>query len=468
MKTLATSKYLLSDFELNKLPLDMSASVVSSKLAKYDKGINIANLLNNTIEFKAGEDFENNVVVNVTCFEKRRKEIGDELKLSSIMSIHSSDIYSILKKIYGEEDIKEKDIKVEIDKIKLLSEDTNNLLLLFTTIYYENKAYTYLFFIGLNDVGVDVSLFNLIHEYDDIQNIQKVTSVSYSEQLSTISIILGNNYHIVLKRDKKLSEEIHYSDEKVLEGPYIISLKNFSRFTNSEDKRTLYSSVNDAGNRIIVTDRDEEVKVRNNTNITNIGTFNSLVYDHKKSKWILEDRFFERNLNIRNLGEHVDLDKFGFKAITSSVYSVIDEQQNPVSKDVIYLLSRNHDKWKKLARGIINGDVTNLKLIDDNDNLLVETTITENKDDGETHTFKKLNHLFREDDRFATTALVDDSGIFQQVESLDPMEYISFINLDSNIYDCLVLVKDMLLEEDVFKLFTLKTQVVNVNPVDLK
>lgn len=468
MKTLATSKYLLSDFELNKLPLDMSASVVSSKLAKYDKGINIANLLNNTIEFKAGEDFENSVVVNVSCFEKRRKEIGDELKLSFIMSIHSSDIYSILKKIYGEEDIKEKDIKVEIDKIKLLSEDTNNLLLLFTTIYYENKAYTYLFFIGLNDVDIDVSLFNLIHEYDDIQNIQKVTSVSYSKQLSTISIILGNNYHIVLKRDRKLFEKNQYSDEKVLEGPYIITLKNFSRYTNSEGKRTLYSSVNDAGNRIIITDRDEEVKVRNNTNISNLGTFNSLMYDYKKSKWILEDRFFERNLNIRNLGEHVDLDKFGFKAITSSVYSEIDEQQNPVSKDVIYLLSRNHDKWKKLARGIISGDVSNLKLIDDNDNLLVETTITENKDDGETHIFKKLNHLFREDDRFATTALVDDSGIFQQVESLSPMEYISFINLDSNVYDGLILVKDMLSEEDVFKLFTLKTQVVNINPDDLK
>ena len=99
MKTLATSKYLLSDFELNKLPLDMSASVVSSKLAKYDKGINIANLLNNTIEFKADEDFENSVVVNVSCFLKRKKDIGDELKLSYTATILASDVFSILKKI---------------------------------------------------------------------------------------------------------------------------------------------------------------------------------------------------------------------------------------------------------------------------------------------------------------------------------------------------------------------------------
>lgn len=468
MKTLATSKYLLSDFELNKLPLDISASAVSSELAKYDKGINIANLLINTIEFKAGEDFENSVVVNVSCFEKRKKDIGDELKLTYTGSILASDIYCILKKIYGDEDIREKDIKVEIDKIKLLSDDINNLLLLFTTVYYEQKISTYLFFVVMVDDKIEVCAFKLIQEYENTESVQKVTSVSHSKQLSTISIILGNNYHIVLKKDKKLEKENLYFYEKILKAPYVISLKNFSRYTNSENKRTLYSSVNDAGNRIIITDRDEEVKVRNNTNISNIGTFNSLRYDYKKSKWILEDRFFEKNLNIRNLGEHVDLHKFGFKAITSSVYSVIDEQQNPVSKDVIYLLSRNHDKWKKLARGIISGDVSNLKLIDDNDNLLVETTITENKDDGETHIFKKLNHLFREDDRFATTALVDDSGIFQQVESLSPMEYISFINLDSNVYDGLILVKDMLSEEDVFKLFTLKTQVVNINPDDLK
>ena len=468
MKTLATSKYLLSDFELNKLPLDMSASVVSSKLAKYDKGINIANLLNNTIEFKANEDSENKIIVDISCFRKVKEDIGDKLELSSNKLILSSDIYSILNKIYSEENIKEKDIKVEIDKIKLISEDTNNLLLLFTTIHYENKAYMYLFFVGLNDDGVDISLFNLVYEYDDIQNVQKVSSVSHSKQLSTISIILGNRYHIVLKRDRKLSEKNQYSDERVLEGPYVVSLKNLSRYTNSENKRTLYSSVNDAGNRIIVTDRDEEVKVRNNTNISNLGTFNSLLYDYKKSKWILEDRFFERNLNIRNLGEHVDLDKFGFKAITSSIYSIIDDQQNPVNKDVIYLLSRSGSKWKKLARGVIDGDVSDLKLIDDYDNLLVETIINKDSNTEEKTQFKKLNHLFREGDRFAITPLVDDDGVFSQIESMRPMEYISFINLDSNIYDCLVLVKDILTEEDVYKLFTLKTQVVNVNPDDLK
>ncbi len=468
MKTAVTSKYLLSDLTLDKLPLDISASVIVSNLQNINKGIVVANLVNNVIEFKANTEEKNKDIISVSCFLKRKKDIGDELKLSYTGSILASDIFSILKKIYGEEDIKGKDIKVEIDKIKILSEDTINLVMMFATVYYEDKISTYLFFASMVDESLDICAFKLIQEYENLESVQKVTSISHSKQLSTISIILGNNYHIVLKKDKDLENKNRFTDEQVIEAPYAISLKNLSRYTNNENKRTLYSSVNDAGNRIIVTDRDEEVQIRNNTNISNLGSFNSLVYDHKKSKWILEDRFFERNLNIRNLGEHVDLNKFGFKAVTSSVYSKIDEQQNTENKDVIYLLSRTNNKWKRLARGVVDGDVSNLKLIDDSDNLLVETIISKDSDTEEKIEFKKLSHLFREEDRLAITPLVDETGIFKQVESLDPMQYISFINLDSNVYDGLVLVKDMLSEKDVFKLFTLKTQVVNINPSDLK
>lgn len=468
MKTAVTSKYLLPDLTLDKLPLDISASVIVSKLQTINKGVVVANLVNNVIEFKANEEEKNQDIISVSCFLKKKKEVGDELKLTYTGVITATDIYSILKKIYGEEDIKAKNIKVEIDKIKILAEGEINLVMMFATIYYEDKISTYLFFASMVDESLDICEFKLIQEYENLESVQKVTSISHSEQLSTISIILGNNYHIVLKKDKDLGNRNRFSDEQVLEAPYVISLKNLSRYTNNENKRTLYSSVNDVGNRIIVTDRDEEVKIRNNTNISNLGSFNSLVYDHKKSKWILEDRFFERNLNIRNLGEHVDLNKFGFKAVTSSVYSKIDEQQDIQSKDVIYLLSRTNNKWKRLARGVIDGDVSNLKLIDDSDNLLVETIISNDSDIEEKTEFKKLSHLFREEDRLAITPLVDESGVFKQAESLDPMQYISFINLDSNIYDGLVLVKDMLSEKDVFRLFTLKTQVVNINPSDLK
>ena len=449
-KEIATAQDMVYGLKFDTQPLDIS--VCQSTV--HSKYLNIAVLTNNTMLFKKDEDEQDYNVITLygACKEPRYEEdtsndyIPRNLVVDLICPISASDIYLILEKINGKEFTNNELVKVEIDKVLLSDEN----LLIYATVVYFNKVVTYQFMISLSDLEMNYHIYNttIVQEYDNEEIVEKVTSVSCSSDLSTISLILGKNYHIVLRRKDELDDI-----GNIESTTFVSSLKNYTRFTNGEDKRTLYSTVNKEGNRVVISDRDESVRLRNNSNVTNLGTINSLVYDSKKDKWIIEDRFFEVNVNIRNIGEHVDINSNGDRLVTTCVYNPINTE---TTKEVIYLLNRDvKGRWKRIARGIIGDDIINISLLNDSNILLAETAVKV----GEDKTIKKLNCLIREGDSLANNELVDNEGIYRQFLSSDKHEYVGFTKFRSPVWDCVVLAKNVV--TDKYHLFTLKPVIVN-------
>lgn len=443
-KEIATAQELIKDVVFDTPPLDISVH----KEPKKKGGLCIAALINNTILFEKDVDEKDFPIVTLYGVEKVLSEQTGLSNLEKSLEFHvqASHIHQILKELNHSNFTDNGSVKVEIDKILLSDEG----LLIYSTVAYFNKVVTYQFL--LTSMELDEDLFeykaNIIQEYDSEEMAERITSVSCSANLSTISLILGRNYHIILKRKDILDD---WGD--VNDFSFETSLKNYTRFTNGEDKRTLYSSVNKEGNRIIVSDRDEIIKLRNNTNISNLGTINSLVYDYKKSKWMVDDRFYELNVNIRNIGEHVDINDNGDRVVTTAIYNPINTE---TVKDVIYVLARNaRGKWKKLARGVIGNSVSKICLANDDNIILAETIVKIDED----KTIKKLNCLFREGDSLANNELVDNEGVYKQICSLDKHEYVGFIKFRSSIWDCVVLAKNLTTNK--YHLFKLNCLIVN-------
>lgn len=442
-KELATSINLIQDLEFDKLPLDLSV-LSDSEYLDNKKNLFIGEIVNNSIDLTDLSLDKNNTIISIYDIDDTDYE--EDIRP---LSLSVNRIIGFIE--YAEHEIRA--TKVEVDKLHF----NNGELFVFITAYFnDNDIRSYMLTYDVYDLLNDYHIFSykLIQNYDSLESIQKITSVSCSKNSSVVSLILGNNYHIVLKFNIK-----NCILGGVTESAFEISLKNYSRYTNTEDKRTLYSVVNNEGNRIIVSDRDEQVKVRNNNTANNLGTVNSLVYDYKTDKWILENRFFEVNLNIRNIGKYLDVSPYGDKLLTSAVYNPINTEDN---KEVIYLLSKGvKGKWGKFARGVIDGEITNLSIIKDSNEFLVETLVKVDED----KSIKKLHHLSRTKDEFINNLLTNDDGIFNQLDSLDPHEYISYFKLLNSIYDCLVLTKNTVTGK--YHLFTLITHMYQ-NDVQVK
>ncbi len=436
-KEIATAQELIKDLEFDTQPLDISIS----QSGILNDCLSVVVLVNNTITFKKNEEIKDFPIITIYGFER---VFDEELSIKNYkkeveININASDIFLILNKLNSY--IDNGPVTIEIDKIVSSSMG----LLIYSTVKYFNKIVTYQFLISEWALENHSRIYNttVIQEYNDESTVERVSAVSSSSDLSTISIILGKNYHIVLKEINSSNGHMVNNNDK-----YKISLRNYTRFTNNEDKRTLYSTVSSKGNRIIVSDRDERVKLRNNSNVTNLGTINSLVYDYKKEEWIFEDRFYEVNVNIRNIGEHIDINDNGDGLVTTCIYNPINTEE---IKEVIYLLNRNNKgKWKRLARGVIGNNITNISLLNDSNILLAETTVKVDKE----KTIKKLNCLFRDNDNLVNQAMVDSNGIYRQICLKDEYTYIGFIRFRSDVWDGAILAKNS--STNKYHLFTLK------------
>lgn len=448
MKNVSTSKDIISTFNLKSKP-------------KF---------------FESVRNQESDYILSAMCYNEEvmlgdlsSKEVLDNLRTESLIELYSSDIQPATKdntdgyyttniaaiKVIDVVNSLIKDTsldnysKLEVTKIKL-SNDSSTLMIGCTLHPKEltetNNAQTYLisFFISGD---VNQSLLHGFPIFDrapivtellasnDINNIQKVSSITCSNAAGVVSVILGDTIHISL-RLKPVDAERGDTDSWY---EYVKELQNIANVVNGEGRRTLYSSVSGSGNRIAIGNRDIRNKVKNNSLIATTGNITFLVYNYNKEIWEIEDTFFERNLNIIGLGEHVSLNHNGDKLITTAIY--YDDKNN--IKNVIYVLAKNGSgKWTRFLREVVDRNITDLQLSNDGNKALVYTNHV--LTDGVTS--KGIRFFFRNKKDMVYVDLVDEYGNLIYGDDSKTLVYASNAVINFNTLSGFVVVEDIPLE----------------------
>lgn len=390
--------------------------------------------------------------------------ISEDLDTINITNIKVSDVFTDIITYLGH--AQEEYEKVEITEIKFTHDGL--MMLVGCTLYPkevtdERKIKTYLLNYFLKDITR-----NTVNVEDDIfyreplatllaesnQEPRKITSISSSGVGYVISIILNGITHILLRLTKVNESdtsnlqlknvEIDILDNICEQYRYVKELQNTSDVYNTLGKKTVYSSVSNSGERIAIGNRDARNKINNNSLAVTIGNIVFLKYNHSKKVWVIEDTYFEKNLYITNLGEHVSINAAGDKLLTTARY--LDDKNNV--KNVIYLLARDSKgKWKRFLREILDEEITGLRLSSDGNKASVYTE--HNLTDGVS--VKGMKFFLRDKLDMVYINVTDDNGnlIYKDDINGKTLSFISNSVTDDNALSNFTLVEDVTSFSDV-------------------
>ncbi len=440
MKQVSTLKEQAPDFDFETTPSFFSS-------VPYDnKSILSAVCMANS--FSIEELLANNGSLHVTNIHVTERSEDNKDSLTTRIPIIFTSLDMFNKVIV--DDKLDNYSHVDIHQVKL-SKDANGLLIGCTffpkEVSDENKIRTYLIYYRIHGIWCDKEstdseftnwiLNTLLSESVDTTNYKSITSLECSDNGIVISLILGNDTHVCLRG--KLSDD--YDEVFTFITNYVEELRNTTKVINPDNERTLYSTISSSGNRIAIGNRDNRNAVKNNSVIATVGNITFLTYDYFKKQWVLEDIYFERNLYIQNMGEHVSMNRHGDKLITIARY--IDEKGN--NKNVIYLLARDSKgKWKKFLREIVEEKVTGLEISSDGNKALVHVL----NDYGTPRTSKGLKYFFRKDKDMYYVNLTDKEGnlIFSDVEK--KFDYISTSVVNPDHLHSFIVTKGRIVDEE--------------------